>query len=53
MGVMAIKEYSIFLKIPGLELHHQMVSYPGYKMEGGSYPSAEMQSAYSTIENLP
>ena len=43
LGAMAMKEYSIFPKAPGLEPHHQIV------VGGEFYPSAEMQSVYSTV----
>ena len=36
---------------PGLESHHQMVLYhiQEISLEWGSYPSAKMQSMYSTV----
>ena len=45
-----MKGYSTFPEAPALlEPHHQivLVSYPGHSL-GGSYPSAEKQSVYST-----
>ena len=51
LGTMAMKGYSIFPKAPALqEPQHQMVylSNPEYLLGRGSYPSAEMQSMYST-----
>ena len=46
---MAMMGYIIFTKYPGRELHHQMVQchIQDTRWEG-SYPLAEMQSAYST-----
>ena len=43
-----MKEYCTFFRDPGLKPHHQMVLYhnPEHSL-GGSYSSAEMQSAYS------
>ena len=40
---MAMKGYSTFPK--GLDV---LVSYPGHLLESRSYPSADMQSAYSS-----
>ena len=50
VGVMAIKEYSAFPKAPALlEPHHQIFSVISRALVGGgSYPSAEKQSVYST-----
>ena len=52
---MAMKEYSTFLKAPGLKPQHQIVSswtLGGVRWDGmgwgGSYHSAEMQLMYST-----
>ena len=47
---MAIKGCSAFPKAPALlEPQHQIiVSYPGHSLGRGSYPSAEVQSVYST-----
>ena len=49
LGAVAIKGHFVFFKAPGLEPHHQicLVSYLGHSL-GVSYPSAEMQSVYST-----
>ena len=50
-GVMAMKRYSAFPKDPVLlEPYHQnyLVSYTGDSLGEGSYPSAEIQSVYST-----
>ena len=49
LGVMAIEEYSAFSKVPTLLENYCQIfaSYPGYSL-GESYPSAEMQSEYST-----
>ena len=45
---MAMKGYSAFPKAPALlEPQHCLVSYTGHSL-GGSYPSAEKQSVYST-----
>ena len=49
LGVMAIKEYSTFPKVPALLKFSPsdcLVSYPEHSL-GDSYPSAEMQSVYS------
>ena len=43
LGVMAMKRYSAFPKTPGLEPHH-------HPLMEGSYPSAGMQSVYSTAQ---
>ena len=50
LGVKAIKEYSTFSKSSGLKLYHQMVyCHIQDTLRGGvPYPSAEMQSVYST-----
>ena len=49
-GAMAIKGYSIFPKAPVLlEPHHQMVECHTQHSLEVSYPSAEMQSVYSTV----
>ena len=51
LGAMAMKEYSAFPKAPALlEPHHQIVSchIQDTLYGGGSYPSAEVQSVYST-----
>ena len=47
---MAMKKYSTFLKAPGLQPHHEMVQchIQDTRWGKGSYPSAVMQSAYST-----
>ena len=50
LGVMAMKEYSAFPKAQALlEPHHQIVQYhiEDARWQGGSYPSAEMQTVYS------
>ena len=48
-GVMAKKGYSTFTKAPKLASpSDSLVSYPGHLLVGRSYPSAEMQWAYST-----
>ena len=51
LGVMAMKEYSIFSKALGSHIiRYSLVSYPGHLLGGGlSYPSVEMQSTYSTV----
>ena len=38
-----------FVKAPGLEPHHQFSIISKTLIGEGSYPSAEMQSAYSTV----
>ena len=45
-----MKGCSVFPKAPALLGSHQhcLVSYPGHSWVGGSYPAAEVQSAYST-----
>ena len=50
LEVMAIKEYSTFSKAPELEPHHQMQLTVIFStlVSGFFYPSAEMQSVYST-----
>ena len=49
LGVVAMKEYSTFPKVPGLEPHHQIVLCHNQNTGvEGSYLSAEMQSVYST-----
>ena len=48
---MAVKGYFLYLKIPGLETHHQIQFsvISGHTLgEGISYSSAEVRSAYST-----
>ena len=46
---MAMKEYSTFPKAPGLEPRNQMLyTIKSRTRVEGSYPSTEMQSAYST-----
>ena len=51
MGVMALKGYTTFPKVPGLEPHHQ-VQFNVIPLEtrcwGVSYPSTEVQPAYYT-----
>ena len=49
-GVMAIKEYSTFPKAPALvEPHNEIVQcHIQVTHGGGSYPSIEVQSVYST-----
>ena len=47
MRAMKLKGYSAFSKALRQEPHHQ-VSYPGHLLRWVSYPSAEMQSVYST-----
>ena len=51
LGVMGMKRYCTFSKPPVTEPHNQfsLVSYPGCSL-GGSYPSVEMQLAYSTVQ---
>ena len=44
LWAMAMKGYSVFPKTPALDY---LVSYPGHSL-GGSYPSAEVESVYST-----
>ena len=49
LEAIAMKEYSAFPKAPDLlELHHQIVECHIQDTHGGGYPSAEMQSVYST-----
>ena len=51
LGVMAMKGCFAFLKAPASqETHHQicLVSYTGHSLGAESYPSAEVQSMYST-----
>ena len=51
LGAMAIKGYSTFPKAPALlEPHHQIIycHIQDTRWGGGSYPSAEKQSVYST-----
>ena len=48
LGAMAMKEYSTFPKFPRTLTSDGLMSYPGYSLGVGSYPSAEMQSVYST-----
>ena len=48
LELIAMNEYSIFSKIPGLEPHYQMVGfllYPEHTLRRVSYPSTEMHSA--------
>ena len=51
LGVMAIKGHFAFLKTPALlEPHHQIIRLHILETRYGRiYPSAEMQSAYSTV----
>ena len=49
LGAMAIKGYSAFPKTIGLS-SGCLMSYPGHSLRGESYPSAEMQSVYSTAQ---
>ena len=44
-GVLRIPQSS---SITGTSPSDCLVSYPGHSLGGGSYPSAEIQSAYST-----
>ena len=49
LGAMAMKGLSAFPKAPAsLEPHHQIVLCHIQDTHGGSYPSAEVQSVYST-----
>ena len=50
LGAMAMKGYSAFPKAPALlQPHHLMFSVISrHSLGGGSYPSAEVQSVYST-----
>ena len=51
LGAMVMKGYSAFPKAPALlEPHHQIVKchIQDTRWRGGSYPSAEVQSVYST-----
>ena len=48
LGAMAMKGYSLFPRITGTSPSDCLVSYPGHALVGGSYPSAEVQSVYST-----
>ena len=49
LGLMAIKRWSTFLKaLASLDPQHQIFSVISKKLVGGSYPSAGMQSVYST-----
>ena len=56
LGVLVMKACSTFFRAPELKSHHQMqFSVISRKLVwclhgGGSYPSAEMQSAYSTAQ---
>ena len=47
LGAMAMKEYSTFSNITGASPSDCLISYPRHSW--GSYPSAEMQSVYSTV----
>ena len=50
LGVMTVKEYSTFPKAQGWELFHQMQFNVILKtLTGGFLPTAEMQSASSTV----
>ena len=50
LGAMEIKRYSTFAKSSKLEPRHKIsfASYPGPSLGVESYPSAEMQSVYTT-----
>ena len=55
LGVIAMKRYSIFPKAPVKEPHHQrqFTAITRAHVRGGglTYPSAEVQSAYSVAQN--
>ena len=53
LPTMAIKRYSTFPEAPGLKRHRSngLVSYQGHSL-GRSYPSADIQSAYSSLSRL-
>ena len=51
LGAIAMKEYSIFSKAPGLgPSPSDGLSYPGHFMEWRVYLSAEMQLVYFTAQ---
>ena len=48
LGLIAMKEYTTFLRAPELESHYQMISCH-IQVWWGSYSSVEMQLVYSTV----